>query len=198
MGRDIYRQLQKKLDTYSMGFPETESGIEIKILKKLFTRDEAELFMSMGPMLELPEAIAERAGLSVNEASSKLEEMAGKGLLFRHRKGDVKKYSAIPFVHGLFEYKVKNLDRELAELINAYGEEGFDKAMANCGGYFLRTIPIGESLSPEYKIALYEDALEILKSKDLIVVANCICRTMKRTIDQGSMLYVRKHGAVLS
>ena len=93
--------------------------------------------------------------------------------MFRLRKGDVKKYSAIPFVHGLFEYRVKNLDRELAELCNAYWGEGFGEAIANCGGYFLRTIPIGESLSPEYRVASYEDALEILKGKDLIVVANC-------------------------
>jgi len=28
MQTDIYRQLQKQLDQYSMGFPATESGIE--------------------------------------------------------------------------------------------------------------------------------------------------------------------------
>jgi hypothetical protein len=41
MSENIYRQLQQKLDFYSMGFPATESGIELKILKYLFSKDDA-------------------------------------------------------------------------------------------------------------------------------------------------------------
>ncbi|MDF1591204.1 MAG: hypothetical protein P1P89_06790 [Desulfobacterales bacterium] len=41
MASDIYRQLQKQLDMYSLGFPATESGIELKILKKLFKKSDA-------------------------------------------------------------------------------------------------------------------------------------------------------------
>jgi hypothetical protein len=37
MSENVYRKLQKQLDQYSLGFPATESGIEIKILKSLFT-----------------------------------------------------------------------------------------------------------------------------------------------------------------
>ena len=35
MTETIYRQLQERLDLYSMGFPAAKSGIEIKILKYL-------------------------------------------------------------------------------------------------------------------------------------------------------------------
>jgi len=52
MEEELYRKLQKQLDTYSLGFPATESGIEIEILKDLFTKDEAEFFTNMTPMLE--------------------------------------------------------------------------------------------------------------------------------------------------
>ena len=38
----IYYDLRKQLDEYSVGFPETESGVEMKILEKLFSEDEAE------------------------------------------------------------------------------------------------------------------------------------------------------------
>jgi H+/Na+-translocating ferredoxin:NAD+ oxidoreductase subunit B len=37
MGAVIFRKLQKQLDQYSVGYPATESGIEIKILERLFT-----------------------------------------------------------------------------------------------------------------------------------------------------------------
>ncbi|MHA1885119.1 MAG: hypothetical protein ACW96S_08715 [Promethearchaeota archaeon] len=34
---DIYRVLQQALDKLPIGFPETESGVEIRILKHIFT-----------------------------------------------------------------------------------------------------------------------------------------------------------------
>ena len=47
MSENIYRQLQQRLDLYSMGFPATESGIELKILKYLFSEDDAKMFLSL-------------------------------------------------------------------------------------------------------------------------------------------------------
>ncbi len=35
MGADIYGKLREQLDQYSVGYPRTESGVEIEILKKL-------------------------------------------------------------------------------------------------------------------------------------------------------------------
>ena len=62
MTKSIYRQLQERLDLYSMGFPPAESGIEIKILTYLFTENEAATFLALSPALETPEAISERMG----------------------------------------------------------------------------------------------------------------------------------------
>ena len=36
MSNPIFRTLQERLDEYSMGFPKTQSGIEIKILEKRY------------------------------------------------------------------------------------------------------------------------------------------------------------------
>ena len=62
MSEDIFRRLQQRLDLYSSGFPATETGIEITILKKLFTQRDAEMFLNMSPMLEEPESVAKRLG----------------------------------------------------------------------------------------------------------------------------------------
>lgn len=37
MVEDVYRRLAYKLDEIPNGFPETESGIELKLLTKIFT-----------------------------------------------------------------------------------------------------------------------------------------------------------------
>lgn len=185
MEENIYRALQKQLDRYSLGFPATESGIELKILKKLFKKDDAELFLAMTQRLETAEQIAERVGKPSEEIAARLEDMTERGLLFRLRRGGTSKYAAIPFVHGLFEFQLKNLDRELAEMVEQYHDDGFSRNFHQIGGMFLRTIPVQRSVDVTHHVATYDDAVEILKSKDNIVVAECICRKRKKVVGKG-------------
>ena len=60
MSDDIYRKLQERLDLYSMGFPATDSGIELKILRYLFSEDDADMFLVLSHSLETPESVASR------------------------------------------------------------------------------------------------------------------------------------------
>ncbi len=186
MENDIFRQLQQQLDQYSMGFPATESGVEIKILKKLFSEEDAGLFLKMTPLLESAEGIAARLGNPVGKTADKLEDLASKGLLFRLSKGDTVKYGAIPFVHGLFEFQVKRLDKALSALIRQYSREGFGKALNASASGFLRTIPVQHSIDIKHNIAPYEDATRILQNNAAkIVVTDCICRKSSGLVDKG-------------
>ncbi len=47
MASEVYKELRKQLGQYSCGFPTTESGVEFKILEKLFTEEEAKMFLSL-------------------------------------------------------------------------------------------------------------------------------------------------------
>jgi ferredoxin len=118
MPEDVYRLLQQRLDTYSMGFPATESGIELKILRHLFSAEDSGLFLDLTPRLEAPEAAAARIGRPVEQTAARLEDMARRGLLFRLETGGRVSYGTIPFVHGLFEFQVKNLDRGMGRKID--------------------------------------------------------------------------------
>jgi len=40
---EVYRELQQHLDQFPAGFPATESGVEIRILKHLFSPEEAKI-----------------------------------------------------------------------------------------------------------------------------------------------------------
>ena len=50
---------------------------------------------------------------------------------------------------------------------------------------FLRTVPVQESIDLPRNVAAYDDAVAMLREKDLIVVTDCICRKQKETVGQG-------------
>ncbi len=185
MTKDIYRELQQRLDLFSIGFPPAPSGVEITILKKLFSEEDADLFLKLTPLLEPAETIAEKLGLPAEETKAQLADMAGRGLLFSKTKEGTTFYGSTPFVHGIFEYQVNRMDRELAELMNQYGMEALGINMLANGSSFLRTIPVNQALAAEHQVASYDDALEILKSKRTIVVTECVCRKKQNILGKG-------------
>jgi NAD-dependent dihydropyrimidine dehydrogenase PreA subunit len=182
---DIYEQLRQRLDDMAAGFPATKGGIEIKILKKLFSTADAEMFLMMTPMLESPESVANRLNLPVNNTATHLEDMAKRGLLFRHRKNDQARYSAVPFVVGIFEFQLNRIDRELAEDLAKYYEDALAERFQSWGTPVLRTIPIHTTLVNEWPVAPYEDALKVIDDQKQVAVAQCICRTMNQKIGKG-------------
>ena len=185
MSEDIFRRLQQRLDLYSSGFPATETGIEITILKKLFTQRDAEMFLNMSPMLEEPESVAKRLGNPVEEVAGQLEDMAKRGLLFRLRKGETVKYGAVPFIVGLYEFQVKRLDRELEDLMEQYFDQRLNQSIAGVDGLLLRTVPVEKSIVPEHQVATFDDAVAIIKKNDTIAVGECICRKGRKIMGKG-------------
>lgn len=182
MSNPIFRTLQARLDEYSMGFPKTQSGIEIKILEKLFSIDDAKMFLQLSPMLETPDKVSSRVGKSVEETSDILADMAQRGLLFSLKKGDKIRYGSIPFVHGLFEFQINKMDRELAAMVRQYMDEEFKDALSSSLADFLRVIPVHKSLETRTQVAAYEDAIQILEKADPIVISDCSCRKSARLI----------------
>jgi len=184
MQKDIYEMLREQLDKYSVGFPKTESGVEMKILHRLFTEEEANMYLNLTMLLEAPEAIAQRMGREAKDILPILECMFEKGLVFRLKRGDSVKYAAVPFVIGFYEFQLNRMDRELAQLFEQYFEETFSEH-ASRQTVPMRTIPVRKAISVSWPVAPYEDAREIIKQKDRIAVANCICRTQKALINDG-------------
>lgn len=181
----VFEELQKRLDMYSLGFPETKSKIEIAILKKLFSEEDASLFLELSPALESAESIAARLGKNKQELEPRLSDMAQRGLLFKRTRDGIAKYGAIPFIHGIFEFQVKRLNRELAELLEQYYEEGLSRAVGTNANMFLRPVPVNRSIELKNAIAPFEDAVEILRRAPVIAVAECICRKEKKIVGKG-------------
>ena len=183
MSEDVFRRLQEQLDQYSVGFPATESGVEIEILKMLFTEEDAEMYLKMSMMLETPESVAGRLKQDVAPVALLLDGMAEKGLLFRVGKGREPKYGAAPFVVGIYEFQLKTMDAQLARLFEAFFEEAFCE-QGSQQIVPMRTIPVNKSIGVSWKVTPYEDARGIVKSMERLAVADCICRTQQGLLDQ--------------
>lgn len=184
MTESVFHRLRKQLDQYSIGFPATESGVEIRILKALFSEKEAGLFTKLTAGLESPDTIAQRLGVSTQEIASQLESMARKGLVFRKRDNGLTRYSAIPFIHGILEFQINRMDKKLIGLVGSYINEKLHLNLSNGSKSFLRTIPVQQSVQPTNYVAPYNDAGEILRQAELIVVTPCACREQVALFDK--------------
>ncbi len=183
MQKDVYSRLQEQLDQYSIGFPSTESGVEMKILRRLFTEEAAEMYLQMSLLMETPADVAKRTGRNSDDTAALLEQMAENGLVFRVRKGDTVKYGAAPYVVGIYEYQVNTMDRELAQLMEDFYNEAFAEKSAT-QTVPMRTIPVNQSIDVAWPVVPYEDARQIVKSKDRLAVAKCICRVQQGILGQ--------------
>jgi NAD-dependent dihydropyrimidine dehydrogenase PreA subunit len=156
----------------------------MRILRRLFTPEEAELAQLLTVKPESAEKIATRTAKDAEVLGAQLESMARKGLIFRYRKGDQVQYMAAQFVIGIWEYHVNDLDQELIKDLNEYLPRFFDETL-KLKTPQLRTIPIARALPLEQKIMAYEQAREIVMQHEKIVVAPCICRKEHQIMGEG-------------
>ena len=76
---NVYERLRERLDMFPQGFPKTESGVELEILRRLFTPNEAEIMLHLRPFPEKVADIAERAGTDKTELGETLYDMSRRG-----------------------------------------------------------------------------------------------------------------------
>jgi Pyruvate/2-oxoacid:ferredoxin oxidoreductase delta subunit len=185
MSEDIYRQLAIHLDKLPGGFPATEDGLELRILKCLFTVEQAKLALHLNLIPEPVPVIARRAGLDKDETANMLEEMADKGLIYDiHKPGEPPLYLGYQFVIGIWEWQVNRLDLELIKDVDEYFARGFMPAQIWKENPQLRTIPIGESIPDPAEVLPYEQAEKIIQGHEKFAVADCICRKEKTIVGE--------------
>jgi H+/Na+-translocating ferredoxin:NAD+ oxidoreductase subunit B len=182
---DPFTALREFLDRFPIGFPATESGVELRILRRLFTDEEAETAVLLTPVPEEAYRIAERSGLPAEQVEERLRGMSEKGLVFRVRREGKTLYNAAPFMIGLYEYSVGKIDEELAGLYRDYYETAYleEIGASNVPGF--KVLPINESVEADMVLYPFLDLVEQVRSARKISVAECICRKEARLLGQG-------------
>lgn len=184
MPADIYQKLARRLDETPNGFSPTASGVELRLLAKIFTPAEAQLACVMSMHAESSAEIALRAGVDAREAHRTLKGMASKGLV-RFKKGEGELlFALMPFVVGFYEAQLPRMDEELARLFEQYFLESRG-GIAQVEPGVHRIIPVQEAIPHEIMIFPYEQASQMLKSAKAWGVRRCICRVQRQLIGKG-------------
>ena len=177
----VYRKLQQKLDQLPIGFPATASGVEIRILKHLFTPEQAQIAVSMSFIPEPATVIHKRLKKKypvIDELETILDQMAAQGSIARSitREG-VKIFSITMLAIGMFEFQVEHLTKAFYEDFKQYIDEKFRDALLNPKFTQLRPVPTAGSITPDLNIMPYDDIRGVLtRHRGPFLVVDCICK----------------------
>jgi NAD-dependent dihydropyrimidine dehydrogenase PreA subunit len=181
-----YKELRKHLDKQPVGYPATPSGVELRLLKEIFTTAEAKAALHLSYKLEPFEAIYNRAKdkkYERQEFKHLIESMEKKGCIFVKRKDRETYYALHPFVIGFFEMQLKRLTPSLYLDAHKYALQAYGMEYLTSHVPQLRVIPIDKSLTLTQNVATYDQIKEIVdRTKDRITAQDCICKVGKDLI----------------
>ncbi len=182
MNEDVYERLAEALDRLPNGFPRTPSHIEIALLHKIFSPEEAALASRLSGEMEPLGALAERFGLPAKETREKLIKMARRGLVWFERVDGVARFRLAPFIVGIYEAQADVLDHELAHLVEEYMIQGGAAGIMGPQPALQRVIPARGAMKSEW-ILPYDDVRAILLAAKSFHIGDCICRLQRAQMD---------------
>ena len=177
MMKNVYQRLAEFLDTMPQRFPvNTESGVELRVLKSIFSPDEAEMFMKLKPKPETALEIAARIAEDPAYLEQKLYDMSKKGLAFRVGRQGAYKYMASAFLVGIIEFQMNRMTPELIKEWEEFEPLLYQSTWLKGTTRDLRTIPIGEAVDPNSQIMPYENIEETIRNAKYVAISDCMCR----------------------
>jgi NAD-dependent dihydropyrimidine dehydrogenase PreA subunit len=175
MSDAVYHRLAGVLDSLPNGYPATESGVEIKILKKIFEPEQADLCCDLQLRFESAEEIAERTGRPLEGLDERLLAMFKRGQITTLKIGGVRKYKLVPFAVGIYEMQMPHLDRELAELHEEYLPV-YLKGYLGDSPHWFQSIPIEKELTWDQEALSFQKISGLLEASQSFGVADCHCK----------------------
>jgi electron transport complex protein RnfB len=175
----LYRRLRRHLDRMPVGFPASESGVELEILRQLFTPEEAELALELSAFPEPAATIHRRlkSRVSLAELTQALDQMAAKGVLLRIPAKDGYRYSKMIFAIGMYERQLNRLTPKFERDSRQYMDEAFRHAFHRKKTTQMRVVPVNKSIPVERNVATYEDIRAYVQaSSGPFAKMTCICR----------------------
>lgn len=190
----VYRDLRKFLETVPAGgFSATESGSDIRLLKRLFTLEEAKIAPFLTRKPEPIKTVYDRVtksgmSISIEELRRVLDSMLRKGLLRPYYEGyDETYYSCTDTTAGgLISVQVDRLSPEvIGDILSWKTEVDEENPPPPREHSALRTVPVQKSVpQPEkFLVGNYDDVRKLVEdAPGPFAVANCICRQITRVM----------------
>ncbi len=180
----IYRKLQKHLNRQPVGYPKTVSGAEIRVLKHIFTEEEARAAVLLDYRFEDLETVYARLSspeYTKDELKTILDRVASKGGIGYRRSGGRDFYCNMPLVVGMYEGFNKHLSHEFLADFNQYtASPSFGISFLGTAVPQMRTIPVDQSITPDHQVSSFDRVSELIEtSPGPFAVLECICRKKK-------------------
>ena len=179
----VYEQLAAKLDELPSRFPRSESGVELRILERIFTPDAAALALQLLPLPESAKAIGHRVGRPVAELRPLLDEMVARGPIGALRVRGAKRYLLMPFVVGIYEFQLPRMDKQLAEMFEEYFPLLVEAGRSDKPA-LARVVPVNAHIEARAQVLVYEDMRRLLVAARSFNLQPCICRLEKAALGQ--------------
>ena len=168
-----------------MGFPKTESGVELRILQRLFSEQEAQVALGLRPQSESPQEIATRLKADANQIEAFLDRMSHHGLIYREGDRGGRKYGLLPYMSGSNKFQMKVLgNHEHAEDGESYLPTLL-KEIATSRTHNRQITPVEDNLPVDVEATPWEQASEIVKQSDKIALCACRCRAGQKLLGKG-------------
>lgn len=181
---DPYRKLQEHLDKMPIGYPATKSGVEINLLKVIFTPEEASLVTHLDYKYKSIPEIYENVISTVSseeELTIMLDKVVANGGIKRRERNNQKQYAVLPLVlWGMFEHQVNRLTSDFLMNFGPYMKNEFGYEMASSKIPKMRVIPVEKSVKVEHQVSTYDELRSLIeKAGDNIAIQDCICRKVR-------------------
>lgn len=187
MSTDLYRRLQQHLDRMPVPFPTTSSGVEIRILQRLFTEEQAEAALALSMVPEGATTILKRlpSSWSLERLISVLDVMTANGLVERAKIRKQVRYSKAVLAVGIYERQLTRLTPELQRDVEQYFDEGFGRAFHSVTPPQLRVVPVNIDLRTTRAVTTYDDVRGFVTAAEgPFAVMDCICRRGRDLLGQ--------------
>lgn len=174
----IYEQLVDALNALPNGFPRTPSRVELRLLAKICSPEEAALASQLRGEFEPASEIAARVGESQQSVTKRLIALVRRGLAWIWKREGTLCFRLAPFIVGLYEEQLDRLDHELAHLVEAYMLDGGAAGIMGPQPALHRVMPARHAIKTE-SILPYEDVRALILAAKTFHVRDCICRAQQ-------------------
>ncbi|MDP6510832.1 MAG: hypothetical protein QGH23_06450 [Dehalococcoidia bacterium] len=83
MHAELLNSLREHYSLHPIGFPCTHSGVELRVLERLFNDEEARMALHLSPSPETPDSLSAKLGQDAENLQKLLDGMAEKGLVLK-------------------------------------------------------------------------------------------------------------------
>lgn len=150
-------------------------------MKKIFSPDDASLVSRLSGNMEPVDLIAQRLRLPLKETRRRLMDLAKRGLVWFDKQGGKPRFRLAPFIVGIYEAQLENMDHEFAHLFEEYMGNGGAAGIMRPQPALHRVIPAQSVVKSEWVLP-YDDVREILLSAKTFKVRDCICRVQQNQV----------------